>query len=253
LTALALIVAFHRLVEHAQRHNAETQPGMAVPRSTGIRAGVGFFLHPGVATTILILQGSLFYGFSRGEAVAAAKSLDGFPSVIGVWHMIQQGAIEQEVKEVLRADDYLTRQYATSPSQTASLFVAFFMSQRDGQTPHSPKNCLPGSGWIWSVSDTILVNIAARDRPIEINRYVVSKGDAKAVVLYWYQSRDRVVASEYKAAAFVAWDAVRRNRTDTALVRVVVPVAGNLTDAATRSGIEFIQTFFTTLRQFLPA
>jgi EpsI family protein len=205
-----------------------------------------------VLSSILVLQGSLFYGFSRGEAVAAGRSLDRFPSAVGAWRMIEQGVIEKDVRDVLRADDYLTRQYAISPEQTAGLFVAFFKSQRAGQTPHSPKNCLPGSGWMWSVSDTILVNIAERNRPIEINRYVVSKGDMKAVVLYWYQSRDRVVASEYKAAAFVAWDAIHRNRTDTALVRVVVPIAGNRADAATRSGVEFIQAFFTTLRQFLP-
>jgi EpsI family protein len=73
------------------------------------------------------------------------------------------------------------------------------------------------------------------------------------VVLYWYQSRDRVVASEYQAAAFVAWDALRYNRTDTALVRVVVPVAGGREEMATRSGVEFVQAMFTTLRQFLPA
>jgi exosortase D (VPLPA-CTERM-specific) len=250
--ALSLIVAFHRLVELVRRHNSETQP-----RSTGIPACVGFFSQAkwpaAVLSTILALQGSLFYGFSRGEAVAAARSLDGFPSAVGAWHMIQQEEIEKKVKDVLRADDYLTRQYAISPGETASLFVASFKSQRAGQTPHSPKNCLPGSGWIWSVSDTIFVNVAERNRPIMINRYVVSKGDTKAVVLYWYQSRDRVVASEYKAAAFVAWDAIRWNRTDTALVRVVVPVAGNRTDQATQSGIEFIQAFFTTLRQFLPA
>ena len=92
-----------------------------------------------------------------------------------------------------------------------------------------------------------------RDQPIEVNRYVVSKGDSRAVVLYWYQSRNRVVASEYKAAAFVAWDAIRYHRTDTALVRIVVPVAGEHMDAATRSGVEFIQAFFPTLGRFLPA
>jgi exosortase len=119
LVALSLIVAFHRLVELARRHNSETQP-----RSTGIRACVGLFSQTkwpaAVLSTILVLQGSLFYGFSRGEAVAAARSLDGFPSDLGPWHMIQQQAIDQEVKDVLRADDYLTRQYAISPGQTAS-------------------------------------------------------------------------------------------------------------------------------------
>jgi EpsI family protein len=134
----------------------------------------------------------------------------------------------------------------------ANLFVAFFNSQRAGQTPHSPKNCLPGAGWVWTVSDTIPVSVPGRAAPIAINRYVVSKGEDKAVVLYWYQSRDRVVAKEYTAAAYVAWDALRYNRSDTALVKVTVGVFNNQQDAATQSGIEFIQAFFPTLRQFLP-
>ncbi len=121
--------------------------------------------------------------------------------------MVREGVIDQDERDVLRADDYLTRQYAAPGGKTASLFVAYFRSQRAGQTPHSPKNCLPGSGWTWSVSDTIRVNIAGRAQPIEINRYIVSKGDDHAVVLYWYQSRDRVIASEYRAAVFTAWDA----------------------------------------------
>jgi EpsI family protein len=156
--------------------------------------------------------------------------------------MVREGVMEQDEKDVLRADDYLTRQYAAAPNKTASLFVAYFQSQRAGQTPHSPKNCLPGAGWSWSVADTIRVNIAGRVQPIEINRYVVSKGDERAVVLYWYQSRDRVIASEYRAAAFTAWDALRYNHTDTELVRVVTPV--------TQDGVEFIQAFFMELRRY---
>ena len=206
-----------------------------------------------VLTAFLVAQGSFFYGFSRGETATSYTPLDKFPTQIGAWRMIQQGVMEQEVKDVLRADDYVTRDYAASPTKVANLFVAFFKSQRAGQTPHSPKNCLPGSGWIWTVSDTIPVNIAGRAEPIQINRYIVSKGEERSVVLYWYQSRDRVVASEYKAAAFVALDALRYNRTDTSLVRVVVPIIRGQQDAATQTGVEFIQTFFGTLRGFLPA
>lgn len=204
-------------------------------------------------TAFLVVQGTLFYGFSRGETPPRYKPLDKFPTQIAGWRMIQQGVMEQEVKDVLRADDYITRDYATSPTQLANLFVAFFKSQRAGQTPHSPKNCLPGSGWVWTVSDTISVDVPGRAAPILINRYIVSKGEDRSVVLYWYQSRDRVVASEYRAAAFVAWDALRYNRTDTALVRVVVPISNGQQDAATKTGVEFIRAFFGTLRQFLPA
>jgi EpsI family protein len=198
---------------------------------------------PFILSALLAVQGTAFYGIScRAELIPISKPLGEFPAVIGQWRMVWEGVIEQEEKDVLRADDYLTRQYRASPDKTAGLFVAYFRSQRAGQTPHSPKNCLPGSGWTWTVSDTIRVDIAGLARPIEINRYIVSKGEDHAVVLYWYQSRDHVVASEVRATIFTAWDALRYNRTDTELVRVVTPVA--------ESGVEFIQAFFTELRRY---
>jgi len=206
-----------------------------------------------ILSVFLIAQGSIFYGFSRGETPPSYRPLDGFPKQLGAWRMVHQGVMEPEVKEVLRADDYVTRDYALTPEKSANLFVAFFRSQRAGQTPHSPKNCLPAAGWVWTMADTIPVTVPGRAGPIEINRYLVSKGEDRSLVLYWYQSRDRVVASEYKAAAFVAWDAIRYNRSDTALVRVVVPVASGRENIATQTGVEFIQAFFATLRQFFPA
>lgn len=194
-----------------------------------------------ILSALLMVQGAAFYGVSeRAEVIPKIQPLAGFPIVIGDWRMTWEGAIAQDQKDVLRADDYLTRQYKTATGKSANLFVAYFQSQRAGQTPHSPKNCLPGAGWTWSISDTIPVAMQGRQQPIDINRYIVSKGDEHAVVLYWYQSRNRVVASEYQAAAFTAWDAVRYNRTDTELVRVVTPV--------TQNGVEFIQAFFTKLQ-----
>jgi len=193
-----------------------------------------------ILSVLLVAQGGAFHGLARrAELAPVRRPLSEFPTVIGDWHLLREGVIEQAERDVLRADDYLTRQYA-APGKTASLFVAYFQSQRAGQTPHSPKNCLPGSGWSWSAADEIPVDIAGRAQPIVINRYVVAKGAERAVVLYWYQSRDRVVASEYRAAAFTAWDALRYNRTDTELVRVVTPV--------TQNGVEFIQAFFAKLQ-----
>lgn len=205
-----------------------------------------------ILTVLLLAQGSIFYGLSRGEPDIVAPPLAAFPSQAGDWRMVREIPMDEDVKATLRADDYLTRDYVQPGGRVVNLFVAFFKSQRAGQTPHSPKNCLPGAGWVWSVSDVIPVSIAGRATPIEINRYIVSKSDDKAVVLYWYQSRDRVVASEFRAAAFTSWDALRYNRTDTALVRVVVPIAGNRDQASTRAGVEFIQTIFSTLRDFFP-
>jgi len=205
-----------------------------------------------ILTALLILQGALFYGLSRGEPAVLASPLNRFPTQIGDWQLLRENVMDEDVKETLRADDYLVRDYTDLHGNLLNLFVASFKSQRAGQTPHSPKNCLPGSGWIWSVSDVIPVPIPSRTVPIEVNRYIVSRGDDKAAVLYWYQSRDRVVASEYRAAAFTAWDALRYNRTDTTLIRVVIPIAHNRDDVATHAGVAFIQTIFSSLRGFLP-
>ena len=205
-----------------------------------------------ILSVLLLSQAALFYGFSRGEKSYSARPLDQFPLTLGNWKMAQQGVMEPEVKEVLRADDYITRIYANREKrQIADLFVAFFKSQRYGQAPHSPKNCLPGSGWIWNVNDQIPVEVG-RAQPIVVNRYAIQKGDQKSLVLYWYQSRDRVVASEYMAKVYVVRDALRYNRTDTALVRVTVPVANGDNETATRAAIDFVQSFFGPLGQFLP-
>jgi EpsI family protein len=134
----------------------------------------------------------------------------------------------------------------------ANLFVAAFRSQRNGKAPHSPKNCLPGSGWTPLVSDEYSLEVGAA-APITVNRYVIAHGDSRSLVLYWYQSRDRVVASEYKAKFWVIVDALRLNRTDTALVRVVVPIAGGDQDQATQVAADFVKSFYGTLRQYLPS
>ncbi|MGH9665584.1 MAG: exosortase C-terminal domain/associated protein EpsI [Bryobacteraceae bacterium] len=202
----------------------------------------------------LAAQAAVFYAGSRAEVLPRHTPLKAFPLSLGRWQMTQQGVVEPEVEEVLKADDLMTRLYSEPGNPlSANLFVAFFESQRTGKSPHSPKNCLPGSGWVPSSASIISISVPTEPKPIQVNRYVVSNGDSKSVVLYWYQSHGRVVANEYRATFFVVADAIRLNRTDTALVRVVVPVAGNDVQASTNTAVDFVQSFFGTLRQYLPA
>src|SRR5207248_8943633 len=149
----------------------------------------------------------------------------------------------------------LTRVYSSLKDSLAqaSLFVAFFKTQRTGKAPHSPKNCLPGAGWEASRVDYLTVHIPDRLEPIQVNQYVVAKGESKSVVLYWYQTQNRVIASEYKAKVWTVVDAIRYNRTDTALVRVVVPIAGNDEAGAQKAAVEFVQSLFIPLRRYLPS
>lgn len=207
-----------------------------------------------VLTVVLLAQVGGLLAISRREKVPAPRPLAQFPGQIGSWSMYQEDTVEQGVLDVLRSDDLLSRTYVNqAQSRGANLFVAYFKSQRTGQTPHSPKNCLPGSGWMPSQSDVLTIPIEGRAEPLAVNRYVVQRGDERSLVLYWYQSRDRVIASEYWAKFYLVADAIRYNRTDTALVRVVVPISGNDVAGATDTARGFVQSFFTPLRQYLPA
>ncbi len=210
---------------------------------------------PAIFVTILLLvQGTAFYNLSHGEVAPLSRPLSQFPSLIDQWTVAQQGVIDQETRDTLRADDYLTRLYEDkSTGEAADLYVAFFKTQQTGQTPHSPKNCLPGSGWVPSSSREVNIAIPGMKLPIRVNQYVVAKGTTKAMVLYWYQSHGRVVANEYAAKVWVVVDSVRYHRSDTALVRVVVGIGDGGEQQAARTATRFVQAFFTPLRAALPS
>jgi EpsI family protein len=210
--------------------------------------------HTRILSAVLILQAVLFYALSHGEAVPIFRPLGEFPTQVGEWNMTSEGVIEKEILDVLRADDTLNRIYEhKGDGAPANLFVAYFKTQRTGQAPHSPKNCLPGAGWVPSSSGVIPIAVPGETEPIQVNRYTVSRGASKSVVLYWYQTRNRVIASEYMAKICLVLDAIRYNRTDTALVRVVVPVGEGSEEQATEAAVDFVRSFFNPLRQHLPS
>ncbi len=207
-----------------------------------------------ILSGVLLVQAALFYTISHGEIVPVNAPLSDFPKMVGNWFLTQEGTIEKQVQDVLRADDLLTRTYGnTSMGRSANLFVAYFRTQRTGAAPHSPKNCLPGNGWVADQSDIIDVKVQGEVASIPVNRYIVSRGEDRSVVLYWYQTPKRVVASEYSAKVYLVTDSIRYKRTDTALVRVVVPVLGKDDDGALNTAIEFVRTVFPPLRSYLPS
>jgi EpsI family protein len=210
--------------------------------------------YAGALTFVLVAETVLFYAASRGEKVPSGKPLEFFPAQIQSWRVIQDIPIEQEILDQLKADDTLNRIYADPVSRVGvNLFVAYFKTQRTGQSPHSPKNCLPGTGWEPAATGFLEVPVAGEPQPIKINRYVVSRGDEKSVVLYWYQSQRRVIASEFSAKFWLVMDSIRYHRSDTALVRVTVPVWQNRQDTATDLGVAFVKSMFPVLKSYLPA
>jgi EpsI family protein len=214
-------------------------------------------------TRILVLLGCLaatgvvVVRADRQENVPLRESFATFPMQLGEWRGIQQPPMTEEVEKVLGADDYLTRAYFLPDRSGVGLFVGYWRSQRQGDTIHSPLNCLPGAGWL-PVSNT-KSTIPNPDNPTgpphTVNRVVIQKGLEKQLVLYWYQSHGRVVASEYWGRFYLMADAMRLNRTDGSIIRVIAPVIGNAPDAealAERRAIEFTGLLLPSLERYLP-
>jgi EpsI family protein len=207
-----------------------------------------------VLTAMLLIEATAFYAIaSRSERAPLVSPLSLFPPAFGGWVMARDLPIENEIQDVLKADDTLNRVYI-NPSRTdfAYLFIAYFKTQRYGQAPHSPKNCLPGSGWEPVETGRETIDVPGWPSPIVTNRYVVEHGDDRSVVLYWYQTHKRIIASEYWAKFWLVVDSIRYRRSDTALVKIVVPVHDNNVDAATALGVQCIQALFPSLLKQLP-
>ena len=207
---------------------------------------------PAILVTLLLVgQTALLFSSVRQEVIPSSRPLAEVPKSVEDWSLAREYPMEPEIQEVLKADDSLNRLYVKGMTGV-NLFVAAFKSQRNGKAPHSPKNCLPGSGWLPVDSGTTSVEVGKAE-PITVNRYVISYGQERSLVLYWYQSRDRVVADEFKAKLYVMYDAMRLNRTDTALVRVIVPVINKDDAAAEKVATGFVKTFYGTVVSYLPS
>jgi len=206
----------------------------------------------GMVLVLILVAGILVNAWSYlGEAHVDRKALKDFPQSIGRWQ--RTGAdqvIDDETMKILRASDYLRRDFRNSDGQTANLYVGYYATQRDGATYHSPLNCLPGSGW--TLSEPGKATIALPDGTSFVaNKYVIQTGDYKSLMIYWYQGRGRNVASEYWGKIYTVFDSVRLRRSDGALVRVTVPI-GNSEARAEKTAIEFASAASAALPQFVP-
>ena len=172
-----------------------------------------------LAATAIFLQAR-----SRREVFPPRQPLASFPRQLGPW-VGSEIEIPEDVREILGPGEFLLRVYRNPSAQNAytDLFLAYFPSQRMGDTIHSPKNCLPGAGWFPIESRRITLSLPGLP-PFPANRYVIGRGTDRQLVLYWYWAHNRGVASEYWAKYYLVTDSMRMNRSDGALVRVTTPL-----------------------------
>jgi exosortase D (VPLPA-CTERM-specific) len=161
---------------------------------------------------------------NRAEAIPERVSFADFPMVIGPWFGERRG-IDPQVIEALAFNDYLMAVYRGPGPFPIELYVAWYESQRAGRSVHSPRTCLPGGGWRIVEFDQIEVpDVEAAGKALRVNRVVMALGSERALVYYWFQQRGRIITNEYLAKWFLFWDSLTRNRSDGALVRLVVPL-----------------------------
>jgi EpsI family protein len=191
----------------------------------------------------------LLHGLSHGERVPARWPLRELPRTLTDWKG-QDHFMDQQTLEILQLDDYLDRVYTDGKEHAVEVYIAYYSSQRTGDTIHSPKNCLPGSGWEPMRSRHLAVQVS-NGPAIVVNEYIIEKGLDRQLVLYWYQGRGRVVASEYWGKVWLVTDAITRNRTDAALVRIITPMQDGEAEARARA-VKFTQVLYPYLQEFIP-
>ena len=199
-------------------------------------------LRRAVIASVLIVGASMLVERASGaESVPPRAPLATLPMSVAGWIGHELPAFDEEVVNVLGADEYVNRRYLHE-SDMADLYVGYYRSQRQGDSIHSPQNCLPGAGWQPVASGTVGIPVlgaryaapGTREgaeksaEKITVNRYVIQKDLDKQVVLYWFQGRGRVVASEYANRAYLVFDSLRTRRSDGALVRIMTPVLTNV-------------------------
>jgi EpsI family protein len=180
---------------------------------------------------VAVLLGASLLGSTAAttEAVVEREPLGTLPLDLDRWRGHDARPLADDVVALLGVDDYVHRTYVSASGVPVNLYAGYYHSQRQGDTIHSPQNCLPGAGWR-PVSST-RATIPGGGRQVEVNEYVIQKGLDQQVVLYWYQGRGRVVANEYRNKALLMWDAATKHRTNGGLVRIIVPIAPHI-DAA---------------------
>lgn len=210
--------------------------------------GLRFWIVP------LMLAGAALLLHARGDIdlIPHSEPLSQVPQTIAGWEG-RDVEIDRETLDVLGAGDFLSRNYfRQGESQPIGLFIAYFPSQRTGVTIHSPKNCLPGSGWTFESSQHLDLKDAI-GKSHRVGEYVIASGEDRQFVIYWYQAHGRSVANEYMAKMYMVMDAIRLNRTDGALVRVITPISPQGgTMAAKKRAEAFTAQLAPILPSFIP-
>jgi len=202
------------------------------------------------ACLILVFQASASRMLKIDEQNIGIPGLHDLPWQVGSWKASAEQSMDAASTATLKPDEYILRDYVDGRSgSTVDLFVAYFKSLQNVYGPHSPRICLPGSGWL--ISSSKVVNIAVPGRPggIPVNQFTMEKSNQRILVLYWYQNDRDVWAEEYHAKLRLLPDLIRYRRSDVSLVRLIAPMRGSTPDNELTSCVQFTERIFPLLAE----
>lgn len=186
----------------------------------------------------------------RQEIVPERSAFVDFSMRIGEWRGNPQ-PVEPQLISALRFDDYLLADYAAPAGGPLTLYMAYYQSQRKGQSAHSPQSCIPGGGWEITSKRTVSLPMNGLTEPI--NRVLIQKDRQKQLVIYWFKQRDRILSNEYLVKLYLLWDAMIRQRSDGALIRLSAAVdPGEDEQEVEQRLLQFAQTIQPQLNRFIP-
>jgi len=191
----------------------------------------------------------LFITFHRDTVVPTNRPFSQFPEKVQSWQMSHRNEFSDNVLAVLKPTDYLSRQYINAGKNTVSLYIGYHGGGKEGGGIHSPKNCLPGSGWYEVSTRRGILGIPGGS--INLVRAVYQKGESKELFLYWFQVMDRSISNEYSLKLAEIVNSAFYRRRDASFIRVSVPVDSDI-DRAVETGEQFIRDFEPLFREYLP-
>ncbi len=246
VAALALLIAANFVLRRLLTSAADPTSKTNADALAATRAGA-------LPLILALIMGGLAVNWfvSRGEVQVSRKMLSELPKTLGNWG--QRGEeikFGQDIEAVLKTTDYTMREYTSQSGRVANIYVGYYSTQRTGATYHSPQNCLPGAGWV--MSDPQIVTITTSDgRTFNANRYLLKNGIYHEVMIYWYQGRGRIEASEYEDKLNTIFDSVTRRRTDGAMVRIMTSI-GHDENEALDAASELAARLAEQLPAFIP-
>ncbi|HBA86941.1 MAG TPA: VPLPA-CTERM-specific exosortase XrtD [Geobacter sp.] len=225
--SLALLLAELKLLKRVfpdpapAAYASEPQLEAAVDTAGGVRSFPAQLL-----PTLLLLVCSLAAASAVDfrQKVVPARSFAGFPLELAGWKG-SRTAMDRIYLDSLKLDDYSMVDYRDRDGKTVSLYVAYYGSQSKGASIHSPASCLPGSGWIFEESGAVAVPLSGA-ASMRVSRAYMQKGEVKELTYYWFPQRGRILTDTWELKLYNFWDALTRQRTDGALVRVITPLYG---------------------------